>query len=649
MGSKISIIGFFLCFILSSNNVSIEIVTTNDLHGNIASQKAWFMNPGFPPDIVGGAGLIKYVEDIREDLDSEILIFDGGNFFQGHPYGMSDGGSKMIEWMNQIGYTALVPGENDFVLGQKNLNNLADQANFPFLMSNLICDNCDLISQNIKPYIIKEINGVKVAILGIVNSAITDLVPSSNVEGIEFENSIKSLEESIKQLEKYKVDTIILLTSSGIPWDREERYDEFNQKLKEGLINPYDENFTSLELGRFANGIDIIVSGGVSKGYNLPWYDPYSHVYIFQNYGNGTGFGHFEIKFDSKTKIFKGYSPMVNGKVGQTLLADDFDYDYNDFQNIENLNNESLKELYEPLDLKEIETNLFNNIAQERKEYNEWDIPKLGSDLTLEVMTWNCEFFPAAADSTIRAMSEIINKIDVDIIAFQEIKKVAWFEKLVKTLPEYSYIISKNSSFFDQAFIFKKDLFKFLRDVEPFSDNDYNFAGRPPLRLDVLLTYHKGEIIIDMPISLLNLHMKCCDSGLERRKKASEMLYNYLSNEIDQTSYSNFIVLGDWNDDLKDAPGEHCFSPFLDDQRYYFLTDRIDNDLAMASYPKEPYFSFLDHIMTTSEFIDLNSKSIKVETILIENYIGGYEIYESMISDHRPVMFSIPFSDLSKN
>ena len=96
------------------------------------------MNPNFAPDIIGAAGLLKYVKGIREFSSSEILIFDGGNFFQGHPYGMVDGGANIIDWMNQIGYTALVPGENDFVLGQKNLNTLADNANFPFIMTNLI-------------------------------------------------------------------------------------------------------------------------------------------------------------------------------------------------------------------------------------------------------------------------------------------------------------------------------------------------------------------------------------------------------------------------------------------------------------------------------------------------------------------------------
>ena len=52
--------------------------------------------------------------------------------------------------------------------------------------------------------------------------------------------------------------------------------------------------------------------------------------------------------------------------------------------------------------------------------------------------------------------------------------------------------------------------------------------------------------------------------------------------------------------------------------------------------------------MTTSTFIDLNNQNVEVETVLIEDYIGGYDIYELLLSDHRAVMFSIPFSDLPK-
>ena len=116
------------------------------------------------------------------------------------------------------------------------------------------------------------------------------------------------------------------------------------------------------------------------------------------------------------------------------------------------------------------------------------------------------------------------------------------------------------------------------------------------------------------------------------------MLYDYLELEFERGN-KNFIVLGDWNDDLKDKPNEHCFDLFFNNKEFYFVNQPIINDLNQASYPKEPYFSFLDHILVTKSFINSNSIS-NVFTIPIDSYMNGYHIYESYISDHKPVLLS---------
>ena len=77
---KLVLVSLIVCSSIFS--IDIEVITTNDLHGNIAPQKAWFMNPSFPPDIIGGAGLLKYVNENNKKSDSEVLIFDAGNFFK---------------------------------------------------------------------------------------------------------------------------------------------------------------------------------------------------------------------------------------------------------------------------------------------------------------------------------------------------------------------------------------------------------------------------------------------------------------------------------------------------------------------------------------------------------------------------------------
>ena len=126
------------------------------MHGVLGEQKANFMNPQYPPTILGGAAFSQYIDELRIKIvktGEGLLILDGGNFFQGSPLGLADGGYTMIEWKNRIGYDALVPGSYDFISGANNLNFLSEKASFPFLFSNLICSDCPLTSANIKPFI----------------------------------------------------------------------------------------------------------------------------------------------------------------------------------------------------------------------------------------------------------------------------------------------------------------------------------------------------------------------------------------------------------------------------------------------------------------------------------------------------------------
>ena len=113
------------CYVLPYNK-SLDIITTNDMHGAIHAQEAHFINPNHPPTIIGGSGFIHYVNNLRQELNNDkILLLDGGNFFQGHPIGIVDSGRTMIEWMNKVGYHAMVPGNYDFLFGLDNLIDLS--------------------------------------------------------------------------------------------------------------------------------------------------------------------------------------------------------------------------------------------------------------------------------------------------------------------------------------------------------------------------------------------------------------------------------------------------------------------------------------------------------------------------------------------
>ena len=622
------------CYPQNTTTIDIHLVTTNDIHGAITEDKAYWLNPEYPPDMVGGAGFSKYMKDIRLEASQNkegVLLLDGGNFFQGTPFGMADNGLTMIEWFNKLQYNAVVPARYDFISGINNLNSLVKSADFPFVGANIECQNCDLLSSNFKPYIIKEINGVKIGILGVIHSEIPELVLEENLQNVKILHEKPTLEKWIPIIRKQGAEIVIVLTSAGIPWDREEVYENFLTDIQTNTKNMDEASLNAIEMGYFAHGADLIVSGGNSKGYRSLWYDPMSHVFTMQNYGNS--FTHLKLKIDADSHLLREIVPEIDGDVSQSLLADNFQPDLQDLIWIRQKQNEALESYYnakyknnndnKPLDFP-------YNI-----QFDIWDFPTLDTEKNIEIITWNCEFFPHANDSTIEALAEAVHDFSADIIAFQEIKRTGWFSKLMNLLPEYGYEVSKQSSFMDQAIIYKKNLISLERIVEPFAENDYNFAGRPPLRGD--LVYDDGNT--QFAFTVIDLHMKCCNSGLSRRQKAVKMLHQYVSEE-EQKLGTKFIVLGDWNDDLKDDPTEHCFQPFLDNDAYFFPTWDITFDITQASYPKEPYVSFLDHILVSNSLVDPNDYTVK--TIMMGDYMGSFDVYETYISDHLPVLLSFP-------
>jgi endonuclease/exonuclease/phosphatase family metal-dependent hydrolase len=61
-----------------------------------------------------------------------------------------------------------------------------------------------------------------------------------------------------------------------------------------------------------------------------------------------------------------------------------------------------------------------------------------GTEDTFEIMTWNIEHFPKNGQTTVNYVSEIIEALDVDLIAIQEVENVNYFEQMVGSLSSYN-------------------------------------------------------------------------------------------------------------------------------------------------------------------------------------------------------------------
>jgi|GEM_PF-160817 len=634
-----------LLAVAEQHTQTIHLMFTNDLLGGIKSVPARFMNPENAPMLSGGAGMYKYVQSVREKAvanDEYTLLLDGGNFYSGTVLGTYDGGATIVKWMNRMGYDAAVPGPMDFDFGTDNLRTLAQQAKYPFLSGNIRNDKTGDLADFVKPYIIKQLGEISVGIIGITGSNLADQVLPSRIDGIDVQPPLNEVRRLVREVKNEGADIVILLSSLGLPYDRQEVYERFLRRLNQKDLNWESFPLNALEIAHLVPDIDIILTGGNTAGYDHPWEDPQTHTMVIQNYGNGSGLTHLRLEVDKRTKSLLEYKTPTERSVSVTLLEDDIWPDLAMEDSIDAWASEAEATLHRDYTAQIVEImaqpapdSCLTTPTYEQPLRYDWDIPTVNRSDTIEVMTWNIEQFPHAGDTTIQAAAAVLRDLQPDIVGLQEIGDIGEFVRMMNLVPEYGFAISQHSSFYDQAVIYRKDVFTFLGQREFFTMDDFFFAGRPPFQVDLL--WRCGDQ--SMQLSVVNLHLKCCGDGLYRRQRSVEQLHANLLQQMAEGN-RNIVVIGDWNDELLDTGIYQSFYAFLEDTaNFRFATREIVEDPAQASYPSWP--SFLDHILYSRGLFD-ESQGGKVQTIRLDEYIGSWHSYESLISDHRPVMWSFP-------
>lgn len=104
-----------------------------------------------------------------------------------------------IKTYNQMEYDAFTPGELDLSFGVGNLLQLSKQANFPFLAANLV--NIKSKKPVFKPYIIKEIQGIKVGVFGVISDRFP-LGSAEEKEKFRLTNPFRAAKKAVRKLKK---------------------------------------------------------------------------------------------------------------------------------------------------------------------------------------------------------------------------------------------------------------------------------------------------------------------------------------------------------------------------------------------------------------------------------------------------------------
>ena len=255
---------------------------------------------------------------------------------------------------------------------------------------------------------------------------------------------------------------------------------------------------------------------------------------------------------------------------------------------------------------------------------------EFGSDETFDIVTWNIEEFPKNGQNTIDLVSEVIETLNVDFIAIQEIADIDEFQNLVDNLDGWDGYCANSAYLVNLAFLYKIDEISILNTSELFPNNSYHYPRFP---LVAEITWNETNLYI------INNHLKAMDDAQseERRRQACIGLENYISQ---YHSDENVILLGDLNDSLTDNEESNVFQCFLDEPQIYQFADMSiatgsENNWSLPSYNPAHF----DHILITDELFDaFDDSDSEVRTIKVDLFLdGGWEEYDDNISNHRPV------------
>ena len=188
----------------------LTILHTNDVHSRI---EPFPMDGSRNQGLGGVARRSALIKKIRAE-ESNVLLLDAGDIFQGTPYFNLYGGELEIKLMSDMRYDAATMGNHDFDNGVEGFYKQLPHANFPILVSNY--DFSDTIMhQSTQPYKVFNKQGLKIGVFGI-GIELKGLVGDKNYGATVYLDPVQKANEVAALLKnELKCDLVICLSHLG--------------------------------------------------------------------------------------------------------------------------------------------------------------------------------------------------------------------------------------------------------------------------------------------------------------------------------------------------------------------------------------------------------------------------------------------------
>ncbi len=227
--------------------LEVLLLHTNDMHSYVAGFKKDGSFASSEDGSTGGFGRIAYAIKQAKERQDNVLALDAGDQFQGTLFYTVNKWPMLVELDKYMPLDAMTMGNHEYDEGCDEAAEFTRKLTIPVLAANLKPEGkCGMLKSKTQPYLIKNIRGVPVGIIGLANDEVCEV--SHACPDTKFAEAKATLVRLVQELEAKGVHHIIALTHLGLPRDR--------------------------ELAKSVDGVDVIVGGhthtylgpGSSKG-----------------------------------------------------------------------------------------------------------------------------------------------------------------------------------------------------------------------------------------------------------------------------------------------------------------------------------------------------------------------------------------------
>jgi 2',3'-cyclic-nucleotide 2'-phosphodiesterase / 3'-nucleotidase len=200
--------------------MTIVLLETSDIHGSVLPIR-------YADNAREESGLAKLASIIRQEREAggHVIVIDNGDLIQGTPFAYyharmeQQEPNPIIACLNALSYDAAVIGNHEFNYGLPFLQKAVKESGFPWLSANLVHKGTTEPFFGC-PYIVKELGGIRVGILGLTTSYIPNWENPEYIASLDFLNVVDTAQRWVRHLrETEKVDVVVVSYHGGLERD----------------------------------------------------------------------------------------------------------------------------------------------------------------------------------------------------------------------------------------------------------------------------------------------------------------------------------------------------------------------------------------------------------------------------------------------